>query len=187
MPDVISIQDIHVTPHAEELAFEFSRDRGFARSGKAGQPDNTTHVPIAQLALASSDFALAPVNVVALGMRIVSSPRIHIGGNDAAAGKIITIDNHEPPHRGNIRMNIERNRFFGMQCQLSHFMTRDERLTLDAQYGLQARSIDDSVDRGDAAIDLARGQLELVVLAFGKRPLAQPKDSRFETGELERR
>ena len=85
MADIIAIEDVYMPALVEQFALEFRGDGGFAGTGQAGEPQDATALAVAHFALACGDLAVAPIDVVALGVRIMGAPRIIVVGDDAAA------------------------------------------------------------------------------------------------------
>src|SRR3954468_4847884 len=98
MTDIVAVENVNMAAHGEQLALEFRRHGGFAGAGQTGEPDHAADVAVAQFALASGDLAVAPIDVVALGMSVVRAPRVAVGSNDAPASQVVAIDDDEAAH-----------------------------------------------------------------------------------------
>ena len=78
MADVVAIEHVSLPAQVEKLPLQFGGDGGLAGAGQAGHPDDVTAVAIAQLTLLRRDLAPAPIDIVALGIGVVSPARIII-------------------------------------------------------------------------------------------------------------
>src|SRR5690349_15589725 len=123
---------------------------------------------IAQFTLPQRDFAMAPIDVVALRAGVVGAPGVAVRGNDATAGEIVTIDDHETAQWRDVRMDVEGDGLFRVEGQLRDFMASHERLRFIARNGSETRGINDLLNGSNRAIRFAGRELYFVSLAFGK-------------------
>ena len=135
---------------------------------------------IAQFALTRGDFSAAPINVFALGVRIVRASRVIIRCNDTAAGDVEAIHDHEAARGRDFGMDVKRDRLSRVQGQFAHLVAANEDLIILARDGRQRGRINNFLDGCDTALDFLGSELELVGFPFGKRLLAEPEKARFE-------
>src|SRR2546421_11175334 len=135
---------------------------------------------IAQVPLARRNLATAPINIIAFGMRIMGAARVVVRGDDAAAGNVKAIYNDESAGGRDICVNIEGNGLSRVNRQLGHLMPPNKIILFFARNRCQRGSINDVLDRINAALDLLRCKLELVCLFFREGLFAEPKEPRLE-------
>src|ERR1041385_4006552 len=123
--------------------------------------------------------------MIAFVVRVVRSPRVIIWCNNAAPREVKAVHNHEPAHRRDLGVGIKRDRLLRVKSQFGDFVSADKYFIGLARDGFERRSVDDFFDRFDTAFGFLGRQLDFVSAPFGKRLLAEPKEPRLETGELE--
>src|SRR5437773_11124437 len=95
MADVVTIEDIRVFAHVEQLPCQLRGDGGLACARQTGEPDDEARVGVTSDPLLGGHFAVAPIDVVALVMWIVRAARIIVRRNNAAARNIETVHDYE--------------------------------------------------------------------------------------------
>ena len=131
------------------------------------------------------NFALAPINIVALLQAVGAATGIIIRGNDAAAGNFKSVHNDKASGGDYFRVNIKGNGPARVQGQFRDFIATDEHFV--AFNGFQRRGVNNSFNgiRSDIQY-LLRGELDLIFFAFRKRRFAQPKKARLEFAQFVR-
>ncbi len=102
----------------EKFTLQIGGNGRFAGSRQPRQPDDTAGVAVAQTALGAGDFAVAPINIVALVKAVRRTARIVVLGHNPAAGNLESVNYNKSACSDNVRMDVERDRPFGVERQL---------------------------------------------------------------------
>src|ERR1051325_2999765 len=141
---------------------------------------------VAKGALFRSDLPMAPIDVVALVVRIGTPSRIAVGGDNATARNFETIHNDEAAGRNNLRMSVKSHGTPRSNRQLGHFIAANKNLLLFAGDSLEGGGINHLLDVFDFTLHFLRGELQFVGFTFAEGLPAQPEQPGFEAIEFVR-
>ena len=96
--DIFAVEHEHLDVPLEQLALERLRERGLAAARHAGQPDNRAAMAVPQVALAARDLRDVCVDA-RVGDDIRRGKALGNLDDDAAAGDVESVDEHEPAQR----------------------------------------------------------------------------------------